>query len=415
MRKVTTSIIQGAGAVALACSLALAGCTTNHYPGNGQPYTGGPSVGPALPSSTPGTSSGTNGTPPMSSSSLTRSDAAEVMALHQRANPVYLGPAYPGSSVATVTNQQPQWVANPTGQFTYPASVANPISTVNSSISSAPTPVITTGGEDAFVGVPVGTTGAATSGLNTSAATVVSNGTIVTPTSALTTPPVGAFASGPAAGSTVAVGSGTTSAATMTNNSTGTLTPTVSSGANPAVTAASNPSANTVSRSNTVATTANAPLVTTGVNSPVVTTGATTVGTTRGVVISPVTNTNVSTNGPTMGRIILNAGTPVVGMASSATDTGAQSATVPVTQSATGRARIASSAGIVTPVPTGRIRAASTAGAVTTTRGRIVSSSNEPLRVDNVNGTVTVTNVPDNAQRAPRQNMPSSQMEPPQQ
>src|SRR5258708_40143166 len=49
-------------AVALACTLAAAGCTTYFNPGSGEP-TGG--AGPTIPTSTPGTSYG--GNPPMSS------------------------------------------------------------------------------------------------------------------------------------------------------------------------------------------------------------------------------------------------------------------------------------------------------------------------------------------------------------
>src|SRR5437588_7677542 len=138
MRRVTTSTTnRGRGvprllaAGALACSLAVLGCTTNHTPGNGQPYTGTPSV-PTMPSSTPGSSSGTAGNPPMASSS---SDAAAIMQAHQGHTPVYLGQAFPAIGLTQ------QNAPAPTGQFQNPALVANPYATVNSSISSSPVPV----------------------------------------------------------------------------------------------------------------------------------------------------------------------------------------------------------------------------------------------------------------------------------
>src|SRR2546428_12099997 len=51
--------------VALAGTLTALGCTTNRTPGNGQPTSSGPALGPAAPATPPGSSSGTAGeTPP---------------------------------------------------------------------------------------------------------------------------------------------------------------------------------------------------------------------------------------------------------------------------------------------------------------------------------------------------------------
>jgi len=129
-------------ALSLVASLAAFGCTTNSMRGSGEPYTGGPGVGPASPSSTSGTSVPT--TPPPMTSSYTRADepaqplrsykpplshaeAAAIMAEHQPRVRV-LGPVDPGpanrpyASDRTVTS--PQAYVNP--QYTINSSINNP-------------------------------------------------------------------------------------------------------------------------------------------------------------------------------------------------------------------------------------------------------------------------------------------------
>jgi len=129
-------------ALSLAASLAAFGCTTNSTWGSGQPWTGGPGVGPASPSSTSGTS--VPSTPPPMTSSYTRADepvkpmrshmlplshaeAAAIMAQHQPRVRV-LGPVNPGpanrpyASDRIVTSQQAY--VNP--QYTINSSINNP-------------------------------------------------------------------------------------------------------------------------------------------------------------------------------------------------------------------------------------------------------------------------------------------------
>ncbi|HKO57197.1 MAG TPA: hypothetical protein VJ276_15075, partial [Thermoanaerobaculia bacterium] len=62
---------QTLAALSLSLSLAAFGCSTNRTPGNGEPA----SPVRAMPSSTPGSSSGTDGTHPMMSSSIERDTA----------------------------------------------------------------------------------------------------------------------------------------------------------------------------------------------------------------------------------------------------------------------------------------------------------------------------------------------------
>src|SRR3954467_12755160 len=141
-------------AAAAIASLAAFGCTTNRTPGDGQPAM----TAPATPSTTPGTSSGTN--PPMASAyvdsgSIDRAnESAAVMAAHQRER--FLGTINP-------TGPQPnpaQPMTAPTGQFVPPSAYANPQATVNASISSDPIPVITGDGGGAVL-FGTGTTAAA--------------------------------------------------------------------------------------------------------------------------------------------------------------------------------------------------------------------------------------------------------------
>jgi collagen type VII alpha len=134
--------LRTAAAVSLAVFLAGVGaCTTNRTPGAGEP-TGYRGIGSSRsPSSTPGSSSGTQGVKPTTSSmqlpAPMYSSSAEAIAVLASNLPRerYLGPADPGGAPGIVIS----------GRSPSPALIANPQATVNSSISSAPTPVITSG------------------------------------------------------------------------------------------------------------------------------------------------------------------------------------------------------------------------------------------------------------------------------
>ena len=253
-------------ALSLSASLAAFGCTTNRMPGNGEPSTGGPGVGPGTPTSgTSGSSSGSNPTPgPMTSSynealprvtprsvtAYTTADrAAAIMAQHQARTPKVLGVSSPSNG------QRPYQSDGRTGQFSWPAYQLNPQVTVNSSATSGPTPVVTSGvgdGGAAILGgaVIAGTDGAviasaSNAGTNTAAAAPVfaPSTTGLTPTTAALPFGPGSFAAGAGsvgtagagAGTTVTAASGTTAAATTVANPT---TTTAASSAVPTTTAA---------------------------------------------------------------------------------------------------------------------------------------------------------------------------------
>src|SRR5207237_2396111 len=139
-------------AIALASAISVA-CSTNRNPGNGQPTgTTAPATSPA---STPGSSSGTTGNPPMASAVVSpnpgravggttpSTDALAVAA----ANRAYRAPRVLGTINPSGTQQDPNAGAT-NGYLNPPALYANPQQTVNSTISSVPTQVITTGAED---------------------------------------------------------------------------------------------------------------------------------------------------------------------------------------------------------------------------------------------------------------------------
>jgi hypothetical protein len=229
-------------AAAAIASLAAFGCSTNRTPGDGQPGM----TAPATPASTPGTSSGTSN-PPMASAA---NESAATVAVHPRER--FLGTINPAGPQPTTTTPQA-----PTGQFIAPSAYANPQVTVNASISSDPTPVVTGGSAtdtavflDAVSAGVAGTTAAATVAPTTSATTpnisAASAVTATPTTAAITTTPTmtnttltpttaaiaatpGQFAAGPTMTS-VATGASTTI-----------LTPTLTSSANPSPTRAANP------------------------------------------------------------------------------------------------------------------------------------------------------------------------------
>lgn len=279
--------------VAISLTTFLAGlgaCTTNYTPGNGQPTTSG-SYGTMPRAGSYGSSSGTEGSVPQSRMIVapdvitpmysSSSEAAGVLAGHQGR---FLGYANPGPASPNYGNDIV------TGQVIPPALTANPQSTVNSSISSPPTPVITSGvgagdvGSGVVIGAlsaaattgttasaaaaitapltATGTTTAATSPLVSAAPIFATPSTLVTPANAAIQTTSGAFAAGP--------GVAPSNANVATNRNTGLLTPTVTSSLTPSPTAASNPPVASVGT--TTATTSN--LVTTPATSTRTATGS---------------------------------------------------------------------------------------------------------------------------------------------
>ncbi|HEV8657326.1 MAG TPA: hypothetical protein VGS96_01750 [Thermoanaerobaculia bacterium] len=162
--------LRGLAAIALIGSLAVFGCSTNKYPGNGEPGMSAPAAGSVAPNptSTPGYSSGGSTPQAMISSSpaaglSAADDALAVLKADEGYRGKVLGPAAPG------TNALGQSMQYATGQFISPAIYANPQITVNSSISSAPTPAIVSGAGEAVGGGAVLAAPAAT-GVTTAAA-----------------------------------------------------------------------------------------------------------------------------------------------------------------------------------------------------------------------------------------------------
>ena len=144
MRKATSKKFSGTLLSAtLAVTLAAFGCSSNQYAGNGEPSSVTPTINSVNHSSTPGSSSGSVGIPPMSSSYISPSaprvnvDALAILAAEQGFRGRVLGPVDPGGYQQGVTISS--------GQFVSPANQVLPQSTVNSSINSDPTPVISSG------------------------------------------------------------------------------------------------------------------------------------------------------------------------------------------------------------------------------------------------------------------------------
>lgn len=248
--------------LAISFTIFLAGlgaCSTNYTPGNGQP-TGSVQYGSKPHAATYGSSSGSQGSVPQSRMIVapetitpmysSSSEAIAVLAGHQGR---FLGYANPGPASANYG------LDIPTGQVVPPSWTANPESTVNSSISSAPTPVITSGIGDAGGAVVIGglssaaTTSALTSAATASSSTApvfVNSGSVTTPTNTALAASAGLFAAGP--------GISSTSTSASTNQNTGLLTPTMSSASTPTPTRAANPalaSAGTSSSATTAPTT----------------------------------------------------------------------------------------------------------------------------------------------------------------
>lgn len=269
MLKKTQNLRGGITAAVFACSLAVFGCSTNHTPGDGQPSM----TPPMNPAATPGSSSGTTH-PPMASAMdiSTRvqraNDAAAIVAAHHRER--FLGYINPTGPQPTPPGQMPE-----TGQVIPPSQYANPEVTVNASISSGPTPVISSGAD----GSDMAAFFAATA---TESAPTVTNSATATPATAALSATPGQFAAGPSTMST-------TAAMTAMPN-TAALTPTLSSAATPSPTRAANPpltSAGVTSSSTTTSMSSTAPFTTLATGRLVIPNGAVTNGS-----VHAVTNAN---------------------------------------------------------------------------------------------------------------------------
>jgi len=226
----------------LALTFAL-GCTTNRYPGSGQPASVMPSYGQPNQSATPGTSYGTEGIPPMASSytGITRvnTDALATLAAEQGFRGRVLGQVNPAGVQVGVPSQL-------TGQLVPPAMIVNPQETINPSFTSPYGSVGVTGGsvgsdQAVFLsaaGSAPTTTGSAAVAATTAASSLATTGAIgaapttgtIVPATKASSPSVSAgkalFAptvvKGMATGTTPTATSGrTTTTSALINNSIG--------------------------------------------------------------------------------------------------------------------------------------------------------------------------------------------------
>jgi len=189
MRKATSNAGFGRGwlvAASLAVTLAAFGCTTNRTAGNGQPTMVTPTMNSTDHVVTNGSSSGTEGNPPMTSSYMHQSDmgsrprvdvdAQANLAAERGYQGILLGPS--GAQGAQ------QGVTVVAGQTVSPALAVNPEPTLNSSISSPGGGAAITGGpivpESASTGVTLGN-----GGLTATTAAVTAPGTTAATTGAL--------------------------------------------------------------------------------------------------------------------------------------------------------------------------------------------------------------------------------------
>jgi hypothetical protein len=258
MQKKTQHLRGGIAAAAVICSLAVFGCTTNRTPGDGQPSTSPPMT----PAATPGTSSGTN--PPMASA-MDLSDRVErsiesqaIMAAHQRER--FFGYINPAGPQPIPPDQMPA-----TGQFIPPSQYANPIATVNASISSPPTPVITSGanGDGAVTFVGAAATVPPT-------ATGTTSASLATPTTAALNATPGQFAAGPAATATSGPAATIPNTTALTPTLSSSITPSPTLAANPPMTSSSATAASTAAQTSSATTTAPS-----GTGRPVIANGTT--------------------------------------------------------------------------------------------------------------------------------------------
>ena len=322
-----------------------------------------------------------------------------------------------------------------TGQVIPPSLSANPEITVNSSISSGPNPIITSGAGEggglfvataaapvatnagvssAVVAAPITTTGTTasaivspiTTGVTGAAPIIVTPSTVATPTNTANVLTVGQFAAGAGGatntGSTAIVNSGPLPVAngnTLVNGNTGTLTPTVSSSFIPSPTVASNPA---VAVANNSATRTTTPRTTSA--STVVNNGVATGGTRFAIGPNGMTSSSTITNNSNGSIITTSAADQLAARRSSTSTTASVTNTA---MASTGGARLRAvrtpASGVTQPV-TQPATSASRRRSVTTSTSQNAavvapaSSRQHAIRVTtSTNGTPVVTNVNDNA------------------
>jgi len=324
-----------------------------------------------------------------------------------------------------------------TGQVIPPSLYANPEITVNSSISSGPNPIITSGAGEgggvfvataaapvatnagvssAVVAAPIttGTTTASavvapiTTGVTGAAPIVITPSTVATPTNTANVLTVGQFAAGAGGatntGSTAIVNSGPLPVAngtTLVNGNSGTLTPTVSSSFIPSPTLASNPAVavanNTATRTTTTTRTTSASKVTSGVANG---------GTRFALGPNGMTSSSTITNNNSNGSIIKTSAADQLAARGSSTSTTA-SVTNSAATTSTGGTRIhaarSPSTGLTQPVmqPATSTARRHSVGTSTSQQSAAVvapASHQRAIRVTtSSNGTPVVTNVSDSA------------------
>lgn len=364
-------------AATLAISLAAFGCSTtdNGSTMSGQPGKSAPAAGTmgSTPASTPGSSSGTTGIPPqgMVSASSPDLDAIATLKADQAYGGRVLGPAAPGDNTqpslsAQQTSSEPSW----------PSLTANPQSTVNSSISSAPTPAIVSGagGEGAGLAViaaPVsGFTAPAVNGaVNATTGTVIGTSTGVTGVSSTTaTPTTNATLTN---GATALQGNGMV---TATNQATGSAIATPTFGTSPRL--------NVDNGIGVTGGVGNASVVPTVNGANATANGVVLNGTTTGTATSsPLTVgvTSGATTGGASGVVTLGGAAMATAGSVTLTDRPATASAVkPATTGARGNLVIDRSS-------TSRNRAVSAGSGTTSVPVKVIT---------NANGSVTVTNVP---------------------
>jgi hypothetical protein len=294
-------------ALSLAASMAAFGCTTDRNVGNGDPVvtpglrtspTGGNSAGSESGSVPPPMMSSYSGVQPLPAvrpriARMSAAEAAALLAEQRQPRVRVLGPASPDSGGRPYVSDAVAYGQPYAGQQTEPRS------TVNSSIYSAPTAVITSGaGEaigstDAAAATVVATNGAALTG--TTAASTVAGSSVGTTVATTTTSSLGTNVTN-AGGAVIAP---TSAAATPTASaiaapaafaSVRTLSPTAAAVVNPPASISSSPALATVSSARTAGTTRST-AATTGSTA---TTGTTTTATSASPTQSGTATANVA-------------------------------------------------------------------------------------------------------------------------
>jgi polysaccharide biosynthesis protein PslG len=249
-------------ATSLVVLLAAVGCTSNQYASNGQPTVVTPTYNHAT---TPGSSSGTEGIPPMASSYTYLTPRVDVdglanLAAMQGYRGRILGPSGAQGYLPGVTATG--------GTLVSPALLTNPQATVNTSISSQPVPVITATEGGITIAAAGTTTTTGTNAATTAAATPTATTAALNSTTATT----GALTTATGGGSTVA-GSSVFSPALMNSTpapqATGTVNPTL-----PTVVATGRaPTVRGTTITNVSSTSARTSAITMGTNSSTVSSG----------------------------------------------------------------------------------------------------------------------------------------------